>query len=91
MKTCLRISHQLPTEMVAIEEVTPFLSEKVRGSGMSINKQMFNNFLTGIIVVLSCPTATEPPGFPFAPLTPFCPGVPFSPCLLTPGFPYGDR
>ena len=91
MKTCLRISLQLPAEMLATEGVAPFLSRKVRCCGMSINEQMFNNFLTGITVELSVPTSLKPPGFPFSPLIPFCPGAPFSPCLSTPGYPYGDR
>lgn len=52
---------------------------------------MFNNFLTGITVVVFESTSYVPPGFPFSPLIPFCPGAPFGPCLSTPGCPYGER
>ena len=58
---------------------------------MSLNIQMFNNFLTGMIVKLLAPVGLKSPGFPFSPLSPFGPGSPFSPCLSTPGYPYGDR
>lgn len=58
---------------------------------MSLNIQVFNNLLTGMIVKLLAPVGLKSPGFPFSPLIPFGPGVPFSPCLLTPGFPYSNR